>query len=120
MQNGLPYVQVSLVHEGQHKTLDNVVLDTGSASTIFSADQVLEIGLQCQIQDVVHRIRGVGGAEFVFSKRVDSLSLGKFEIKDFEIEVGTMDYGFVIDGIVGINFLHQVGVCIDLAKLEVY
>jgi len=117
MQNGLPYVQISLIHGSQHKTLDNVVLDTGSVGTILSADEVLEIGLQCQFQDVVHRIRGVGGAEFVFSKR---LSLGKFELKDFEIEVGTMDYGFAIDGIVGINFLHRVGACIDLAKLDIY
>ncbi len=120
MQNNLPYVQVSLVYAGQHKTLDNVVLDTGSAGTIFSADSVLDMGLHCNFQDIVHRIRGIGGAEFVYSKCIDSLSLGKFEIKDFEIEIGTMDYGFVIDGIVGINFLHQVGACIDLTKLEIY
>jgi len=119
IQNGLPYVQVSLVYAGQHKTLDDVLLDTGSAGTIFSADSVLEMGLQCKFQDVVHRIRGVGGTEFVYSKCIDSLSLGKFELKDFEIEIGTMDYGFVIDGIVGINFLHRVG-CIDLATLEIY
>ncbi len=120
MQSGLPYVQVSLVYAGQHKMLDNVLLDTGSAGTVFSADSVLDMGLQCQFQDVVHRIRGVGGAEFVYSKCIDRLSLGKFELKDFDIEIGTMDYGFVIDGIVGINFLHQVGACIDLAQLEIY
>ena len=119
MQRGLPYVQVSLVYAGLHKTLDNVVLDTGSAGTIFSANSVLDMGLQCHFQDVVHRIRGVGGTEFVYSKRVDRLSLGKLELKDFEIEIGTMDYGFAIDGIVGINFLHRVGACIDLAKLEI-
>jgi len=33
MQNGLPYVQVSLIYAGQHKTLDYVLLDTGSAGT---------------------------------------------------------------------------------------
>jgi len=120
MRSGLPYVQVSLTHHNQHKVLDNVVLDTGSASTIFSADAVLNIGLQLESNDVVREIRGVGGTEFVFSKCIDSLSLGKFELKDFEIEIGTMDYGFVIDGIVGINFLHRVGACINLATLEIY
>ena len=119
MQKGLPYVQVSLIHHNQHKTLDNVVLDTGSAGTVFSADVLLDIGLQLESDDIVREIRGVGGSEFVFSKRVDCISLGKFELKDFEIEIGTMDYGFVIDGIVGINFLHRVGACIDLAKLEI-
>jgi hypothetical protein len=120
MQNGLPYVQVSLTHHNQHKTLDNVVLDTGSAGSVFSADALLNIGLQLEYDDVVREIRGVGGTEFVFSKRIDCISLGKFELKDFEIEIGTMDYGFVIDGIVGINFLHRVGACIDLAQLEIY
>ena len=56
----------------------------------------------------------------MFSKRVDGLTLGTFELRNFEIEIGTLDYGFAIDGILGINFLHQVGACIDLAKLELY
>jgi len=116
MHNGLPYVQVSLIHHNQHQTLDNIVLDTGSAGTVFSADAVLNIGLQLEFDDIVREVRGVGGTEFVFSKRIDSLSLGKFELKNFEIEIGAMDYGFVIDGIVGINFLHQVGAWIDLTQ----
>jgi predicted aspartyl protease len=120
MQSGLPYVQISLTHQNQHQTLDNVVLDTGSAGTVLSADAVLNIGLQLESDDVVREIRGVGGTEFVFSKCIDRLSLGKFELKDFEIEIGTTDYGFVIDGIVGINFLHRVGACIDLVQLEIH
>jgi len=31
-----------------------------------------------------------------------------------------MDYGLEIDGIIGVNFLTQVGAIIDLAKLKVY
>jgi predicted aspartyl protease len=120
MQDGLPYVQISLIHKNQPQMLDNVVLDTGSAGTVFSADALLNIGLQLESDDVVREIRGVGGTEFVFSKCIDSLSLGKFELKNFEIEIGTMDYGFVIDGIVGLNFLHRVGACINLAQLEIY
>jgi hypothetical protein len=120
MESGLPYVQMSLTHKNQHQTLHNVVLDTGSAGTIFSADAVLNIGLQLEPDDIVREIRGIGGTEFVFSKSIDRLALGKFELKNFEIEIGTMDYGFVIDGIVGINFLHQVGACINLAQLEIY
>ena len=69
---------------------------------------------------MVHRIRGVGGTEFVFTKRVDRLSVGDLQVNDFQIEVGAMDYGFDIDGIIGMDFLTQVGAIIDLAKLEVY
>ena len=120
LQDGLPYVATTLLHHGRQLELHNVLLDTGSAGTIFSADQVLSIGLQYEVEDIVRRIRGVGGAEFVFSKRVDLLSLGELQISNFEIEVGAMDYGFEIDGIVGMSFLLQVGAVIDLSRYEVY
>jgi predicted aspartyl protease len=120
LRDGLPCVMVSITHHGQQLTLENALLDTGSVGTIFSTDKVLEIGLQYEADDTVHRIRGVGGAEFVFTKEVDCLSVGELQVNNFEIEVGAMDYGFEIDGIVGMNFLIQVGAVLDLGKLEIY
>jgi hypothetical protein len=46
--------------------------------------------------------------------------LGELEVRDFEVEVGAMDYGFAIDGIVGMDWLTQVGAVIDLSRLEVF
>ncbi len=120
LQEGLPYVTAILTHQGQQLTLVNVLLDTGSAGTVFSADKLLAIGLRLETDDFVHRIRGVGGAEFVFTKRIERLSVGELQADDFEIEVGAMDYGFDIDGIVGMDFLIQVGAVIDLERLEIY
>jgi len=37
-QDGLPYVTIRLRYRGQRLDLPNVLLDTGSAGTIFSAD----------------------------------------------------------------------------------
>lgn len=68
---------------------------------------------------MVHRIRGVGGAEFVFAKKIDHLISDELRVSNFEIEVGAMDYGFEINGIVGMDFLTQVGAFIDLSNLEV-
>jgi hypothetical protein len=65
IQDGLPYVTATLTYQGQELSLENVLLDTGSAGVIFSTDRVLEIGLHYAPEDAVHRIRGVGGAEFV-------------------------------------------------------
>jgi len=120
IKKGLPYVKVSLSHKGQEMTLENVLLDTGSAGSIFSADSLSLIGLKLEVNDSVHRIRGVGGTEFVFSKCISWLSVGELRVRDFEIEIGAMDYGFEIEGILGINFLLKVGACIDLAELEIY
>ncbi len=120
LRDGLPYITASLTYQGQQLSFKNVLLDTGSAGTIFSTDSVLTIGLTYEPDDMVHRIRGVGGTEFVFSKRVDRLTVGKLQVNDFQIEIGAMDYGFDIDSIIGMDFLIQVGAIIDLAKLEIY
>lgn len=120
IQEGLPYITISLMYRGRQMTLDNILLDTGSAGTIFSADKVLAVDLRLEPDDFVHRIRGVGGTEFVFTKQIDALFLGNLEVNNFEIEVGAMEYGFEIDGIIGMDFLLQVGANIDLTHLEIY
>jgi hypothetical protein len=120
VRDSLPYVTVTLLYGGQQLDLANVLLDTGSAGTLFAADQVLAVGLQYEADDPVQRIRGIGGAEFVFVKRIDRLSVGELQVSDFEIEVGAMDYGFAIDGILGTDFLLQVGAVIDLSRLEIH
>jgi len=118
IREGLPQVSMSLLYRGRQLDLENVLLDTGSASSIFSADRLLEIDLRCDPKDILNRIRGVGGTEFVFSKTVDRLSLGDLAVSDFEIEVGAMDYGFRFElgGIVGMDFLERVGAVIDLRR----
>ncbi len=111
-------MSMSLLFRGRQLDLKNVLLDTGSASSIFSADRLLDIDLRCEPTDILNRIRGVGGTEFVFSKTIDQLSLGDLTVADFEIEIGAMDYGFnfELDGIVGMDFLEQVGAVIDLRR----
>lgn len=118
IRNGLPYISATLIHHSQRVTLKQVLLDTGSAGSIFSTDKVAEVGLTYEPEDLVHRIRGVGGSEFVFTKRVDILKVGDLKVVRFEIEVGAMNYGFEMDGILGLDFLTQVGALIDLDRLE--
>jgi hypothetical protein len=120
VRDGLLYVTVTLLYSGQQLDLANVLLDTGSAGTLFAADQVVAVGLQYEADDPGQRIRGIGGAEFVFVKRIDRLSVGELQVSDFAIEVGAMDYGFAIDGIIGTDFLLQVGAVIDLSRLEIH
>ena len=85
--------------------MDNILLDMGSSGTVFGTDKLSAIGLQYEPDDTIRRIRGVGGTEFVFTKRVDAIRLDQFSAHDFELEMGAMDYGFDIDGIIGIDLL---------------
>jgi hypothetical protein len=41
------------------------------------------------------------------------------ELRGVEIHIGAMDYGFPIQGILGLDFLLQVRAVIDLDALEV-
>jgi predicted aspartyl protease len=94
-----------------------VLIDTGSARTILAADVVAEIGITPAPDDVLFAIRGVGGSEVVFSRVVDAVQVGERQLRSFEIEVGGMDYGFGIVGILGMDFLRQAGAVMDLAEL---
>ena len=66
----------------------------------------------------MHRIRGIGGAEFVFSKKLERIRVGHLLMTEFQIEVGWMDYGFDLQGILGLDFLFATNAVIDLEKLE--
>ena len=56
---GLPFVTVTLVYQGKQLTIENVLLDTGSAGSIFSIDQVDALNL-CQNQPIkLNRFEGL-------------------------------------------------------------
>ncbi len=116
----LPFVCASITFKGKLLTFDNVLIDTGSSASIFKADKVSDIGLFLEPADSIHRVLGVGGSEFVFTKILDKAEVGDFVISNFEVEIGAMDYGFDIDGIIGLDFLIGVKAVIDFAKLEIY
>jgi hypothetical protein len=118
LRDGLPFVTAVIAYQGRQIQLENVLLDTGSAGTIFAVDRVLTIGLQIEPRDEVHRIRGVGGSEFVFQKIVDKLRAGPLKVQSFAIQVRAMDYGIPVDGILGVDFLHKAGAIVDLAALQ--
>ncbi|ALP36547.1 hypothetical protein ASL14_10615 [Paenibacillus sp. IHB B 3084] len=115
----LPFVKVNVTFRGEELTLSKMLLDTGSASTLLNADIVREIGMVPEGNDDVDIIRGVGGVEYVYTKFLDSITLEESTLKNFQVEIGSMDYGMQIDGILGFNFLKLVGAIIDAKAMEV-
>ena len=118
LKNDLPFVSVQIGYLGRMLVIPGVLVDTGSATSILSADQVTAIDLRPAPGDPLYAIRGVGGSEVVFARVVDFIQVGERRLSKFEIEVGGMDYGFAINGILGMNFLTASGAILDLEMLE--
>ncbi len=114
----LPFTSVSIAYRGSSIEIPQVLVDTGSASTVISAALVDSIGIFPLPEDRIVTIRGVGGSEVVFRRQVDCLQVGEKELTNFELEVGGMDYGFEINGILGMDFLTEAKAIINLHTMS--
>jgi hypothetical protein len=118
LRDGLLFVPLTVLHRGHALTIPDIVVDTGSASTLLSADYLARIDITPEPHDTLYTIRGVGGAEVVFSRRVEQIQAGTCVVNDFEVEVGGVGYGFEINGILGTDFLLRTQAVIDLRELR--
>lgn len=115
----LPFVTIKIDHNNKSLQIPSVLIDTGSASTLLSIDLLVNVGIQPDPTDIIHTIRGVGGTEVVFKKTIQTITMDNLVLNNFDIEVGSMDYGFEINGILGMDFLLFAGIKIDLQKLQI-
>ena len=118
LRHNLPFVTVRVTYRGLSVDVPDVLVDTGSGGTILSADALEPIGVSLESNEVLDSLRGVGGREYVFKRVVDRLEVEGHGLDRFRIEVGGMDYGFAISGILGMNFLVPLGAIIDLQEQE--
>lgn len=118
LKYSLPFVTVTLTYRQAEIEVSHVLVDTGSARTVFAADVVAQVGLIPEPEDTLLIVRGVGGAEVVFTRLVDRLQVGYQAVEQFEVEIGGMDYGFEINGILGMDFLTRTGAIINLHRLQ--
>jgi predicted aspartyl protease len=117
LRHNLPFTSASLSHQGKSIDIKAILIDTGSSSTVMSADLVEAIGIVPRPDDILNKLRGIGGTEVVYSRVVDRLAVGDAYLSDFDIEIGGMDYGFEIYGIIGMDFLRRTGSVINLRDM---
>ncbi len=119
LKDSLPFIAVIVGYQEEKAHISDVLVDTGSASTILAADSLAKLGIEPSADDILHTIRGVGGIEVVYLRKVNFLEVGRCQVADFEIEVGGMDYGFEISGILGMDFLKASGAIINLREMRI-
>jgi hypothetical protein len=115
----LPFVSVALTYRGLTAIVEDVLVDTGSGGTLVAADAVAALNLVPEPTDVLRTLRGVGGREVVFTRVVDRLRVGERALDQFLVEIGGMDYGFAINGILGMDFLTRSRAVIDFTRNEI-
>ncbi|MBA3869158.1 MAG: aspartyl protease family protein [Anaerolineae bacterium] len=116
----LPFVSV-VVHGRNGKTLilNHVLIDTGSGGSAFKTDDMEKIDIIPDDDDMPATMSGVGGEEYVLDKQINALQIGDMIVSPMTIQMGALDYGFEMDGIVGADFLLQAKAIIDFSSLEI-
>jgi predicted aspartyl protease len=117
LRNSLPFVTVALTHRGSTMSIADVLVDTGSASTVLSADAAAQLSIFPEPTDRLRTLRGIGGRELVFTRRLERIEVDGHGLDGFEVEIGGMDYGFAINGILGMDFLLGSRAIVSLADL---
>jgi hypothetical protein len=115
----LPFVEVILYANTRTLILPRVLLDTGSAATIFRTDDLLSIGVTPQPEDTIHYMSGIGGVESVIEKEIEAIEIDGIRVSPFQIQLGALDYGISMNGILGFDFLLRAEVLIDFKSLQI-
>ena len=112
--DSLPFIELSIHFRGSSVFLHNVLVDAGSATSILKLELVEKIGIKAEPEDCIGSVAGVGGKEFVFIKKIDSIEICGFRMNNIGMDIGVMDYGADIDGILGMDILSRIQAVIDL------
>ncbi len=119
-RHGLPFVEVVLINKEQRLVLPQVLLDSGSAGTVFDIDALAYLGIEAQPDDTTREMVGVGGGiEYVIEKTIDGIEVGNLAVNSFKIQVGTLDYRIQMNGILGFDFLQQSGAVVNFQTLYI-
>ena len=63
LRDSLMFVPVTLSYDGATLQIDDILVDTGSTTTLLSIDCVATLGIHPEAKDSIRRILGVGGVE---------------------------------------------------------
>lgn len=115
------YTSIELIHEGTCVTIDDVIIDTGAFHTIITTDFLDELGAKFSNEDKLITASGYGGgSSYAVRKRIDSISCDTIELQNFKIDFGEIDSNERVNGLLGLDFLREANIVLDLEELVMY
>ncbi|WP_019121863.1 aspartyl protease family protein [Brevibacillus massiliensis] len=73
------HAAITLSYKGKITKIENVIVDTGAAHTLISADAVFDSGIFAAPEDELTVMSGIGGEDFAFRKVVDRVEFAALE-----------------------------------------
>ena len=112
LKHSLLFCELEITINNQILHLNNVLIDTGLATTLINSDYILLDGSEKFIN-----VYGVGGYEAVLNKYFDCISINNNSIHNIVLSVGELDYGMDIDMLVGLDLLKKLNANINIKDM---
>ncbi len=116
-KDDLIWAGVAVEYEGVTYTIDDCLVDTGSATTAIDIDCV---AFNFQKPGVLTRLFGIGGGtQEVIAQTIDGITIDSQRIKDIDIEFGNLRSELGINGFVGNDILSRFTLTIEYATQHI-
>lgn len=112
-QDKLLFCSICIKINNQVLNLDNVLIDTGSATTLINADYITLDGTE-----KIRNAQGVGGYERILKKNINTIEIDNTKLNNISLSIGDMDYGIDIDLLVGLDILKALDAEINLKDMQ--
>lgn len=113
----LLWVPIEVVYEGTVLSIEDCIVDTGSATT---AVDINLIPFNYRKPARIRRLRGVGGGtQEVVCQTIDRFSIGSRQLHSIDIEFGDISSNFGINGFIGNDILQHFFVAIDFQNRQI-
>jgi predicted aspartyl protease len=116
----LLHTSLEITFKGRSKVINDIIIDTGAARSIISSDLVDDLGIISQVGDKLITMFGIGGVQYAYRKKVESIKFGDFTVEGYELDFGLIDDEGKINGLLGLDLLMKMGAVLDLKKLVIY
>ncbi|WP_053957612.1 retropepsin-like aspartic protease [Inediibacterium massiliense] len=121
LKDGLLYITINLLHQGKSVEVKDMIVDTGAYHTIIDPKYLEEMEIGLSAEDKIVKASGYGGKVcYSVRKRIDKIECEDISLKDMNIDFGEIDPQERVNGLLGLDFLRNAGVIIDLVELEMY
>lgn len=116
-KNGLLYTDLELNHEGKIIIVKDVIVDTGASHTIIMSEYLEDMNVGFSEDDTIVRASGYGGTVgYSVRKLINNISCGDISVNNMKIDFGEIDPYERVNGLLGLDFLRNANIVIDLVE----